>query len=59
MKKNDPDYVFDGETYTDQEINILADWCESLTIAQLMFIKDMYMATLQARAQEIGQVYEH
>ena len=57
MKPKEP--VYEGETYTDEDINILADWCESLTIAQLMFIKDMYQSTLQARANEIGQVYEH
>lgn len=42
------------EVYTDKEINELAEWADSLTIAQLMFLKDSYEALNQIRAHEIG-----
>lgn len=44
---------------TDEEINTLAEWFESLTITQLSFIKESYTSMLQAQAHEIGQLHVH
>jgi hypothetical protein len=45
------------EMISDDEINKLAAWFESLTIAQLSFIKSSYDSMLAAQAHEAGQNY--
>lgn len=45
------------EVHSDEEINDLADWCESLTIQQLLFIRDLYQMNLQSNALETGNAY--
>ena len=45
------------KTYTDQEINELAEWLQSLTIAQLDFLKQSYDAMLDVQAKAYGNGY--
>lgn len=43
--------------YTDDEINELAEWIESLRIEQIFFLKLQYEAMLNAQAQGCGSDY--
>lgn len=47
------------EIFTDEEINEIADWLESLTIQQLFFLKESYEALLQSYAHEAGSSHVH
>ncbi len=51
--------TWEQDELSDQEINELADWYESLTIAQLAFIKASYLSMLDGHAHEIGQRFVH
>lgn len=42
-----PDY----ESYTDEDINNIAEWLNNLTFRQLMFLKDSYEAMLKEQAE--------
>ncbi len=42
------------QSYTDKEINELAEWMDDLTLKQAFFIKDSYEAMLQMNAIEYG-----
>ena len=42
---------------TDEEVNEIAEWLESLSMVQLMFIKKSYEALLQLRSTETGNMY--
>lgn len=50
---------WEREEFTDEELNLLAEWFQNLTIAQLSYIKDSYTSQLQANAHEIGQLHVH
>lgn len=47
------------QEFTNEEINALAEWLETLTIAQIFFLKDSYEAMLQMTAKECGSEYVH
>lgn len=47
------------DSYTDDEINELAEWLEDLTLKQAFFLKDSYEAMLNAQSQEHGNGFIH
>ena len=47
------------ESYTDDEINELAEWMEELTLKQAFFLKDSFQAYLVNGANCHGQEYVH
>ncbi len=47
------------DSYTDQEINELAEWLEDLTLKQVFFLKQSYDGYLKAQAQESGCAHVH
>lgn len=47
------------ESYTDEEINDLAEWLEDLTLRQAFFLKDSYEGFLNAQATESGNTHVH
>ncbi len=47
------------EVYTDEQINELADWFESLTAKQLFFMKKKYEQLLKSYANEAGSEHVH
>lgn len=50
----------DKNSYSDEEINELAEWFEELTLRQAFFLKDSYEGYLKAQAQEYtGGTYVH
>lgn len=49
-KRKDP-------SYSDEEINELAEWLEGLTIKQVFFLRDSYESYKVLMAQEIGDKY--
>jgi hypothetical protein len=46
-------------TFSDDEINEVADWLNSLTFDQLYFLKGCYEEMLKAQAKEQGHEYVH
>jgi hypothetical protein len=46
-------------SYTDQEINEVADWWSALTLEQIFYIKKSYEALLKSQAREAGHEYVH
>lgn len=49
----------DKDTYTDQEINDLAEWLEELTLKQAFFLKESYESYLVTMAHETGCMHVH
>lgn len=48
------------ETYSDEEVNELAEWFEDLTLRQAFFLKESYEGFLSAQAKEYtGGTYVH
>lgn len=47
------------EGYTDEEINELAEWAESLTIKQLFFLKESYEAFLIMKTMPMESLNVH
>lgn len=45
--------------FSDDEINEVADWLNSLTFDQLYFLKGCYEDMLKTQAQEQGHEYVH
>lgn len=46
-------------SYTDEEINELAEWIEDLTLKQAFFLKESYEGFLKAQATEYSGESSH
>lgn len=51
--KNHPEL----DSYTDEEVNELAEWIEDLTIKQAFFLKEHYELLLNHHARQAGSNY--
>lgn len=47
------------QSYSDQEINDLAEWLDDLTLKQAFFIKASYEGLLKDYATECGSLHVH
>lgn len=47
------------QTYSNEEINQLAEWFEELTIKQAFFIKESYEAMMKQQAYEFSNGHVH
>lgn len=47
------------ESYTDEEINELAEWLDDLTLKQAFFLKESFQAYLDYNAKSHGQEFMH
>ncbi len=49
----------DKSSYSDDEINELAEWLDDLTLRQAFYLKESFEAFLQMQAHEYGNGFVH
>ncbi len=49
----------DADTYTDDEVNELAEWLEELTLKQCFYLKESYEAYLKMRQAHEVDLHVH
>lgn len=53
------EYLESKRVLSEKELEELSKWIEDLTIDQMQFLKDSYVALLEAQAHEAGHYYVH
>lgn len=47
------------DSYTDEEVNELAEWFQEITIKQAFFLKETYERHLEMQSHECGHLHVH